>query len=765
MKQPSKNCANLVPGLITLPNGKFGLVPELRAAERLGYSIVPTNRDKKTLFDWKELEARQPTREEFLEWLNCYLTWEIQGWARITGAHSRIFVLDDDTKEGTWFREWGINPHVLTPSGGCHWIGRHPGWRIKTVNSKTGKTNGHWVTYPNLDVKGDGGYSLIYGYGYKWLRPQEEVDELDLLPEEVRRFFGLWEAPVESERRVIVPVPRLSIGENADLLLILLRYALEVEMPRAGRDHGGFWLVRELRNNGLSREDAIEFGPLYVDQCPDTNTKGKVESYTIADFIKTVDSVYSRPPARPWVPDYSALITCEDLDSEDGDDESGDDAAEDGEVGEPSKTKNLDDRLARRWATSVVDRLLFAEGGQWWSYDNEARCWSGIEAAAVEIAVQRFLRQRSARLTVKRIREIVTLARDWLGPVSMAHFNARPTLIPLANGVYDVETNALIPHDSSYLQTHCLSYGYDPQAACPRVEAFLQQVLVREDGSPCEEWINFAWEWLGYCLTADASAHTAMVNVGEGGNGKGTFARLLRALVGANQCVAVSVEGLAHEYNRAHLTGKLVGFINEPSRRAMDKGGEWLKAISAGDDVPARHPCGRVFTFCPTTRFVISCNDLPATKDLSHGYFRRLVIVEWRFTPSEPDTHLDDKLAAELPGVFNKAVEGLARFRARGGRFESFAESEKLKREYRRAQDTVTMFVEDTCCREEGARTLTDVLYRAYQQWCKDNGHGSQTLNSNAFGQQLTKLGWPASVAEWDGKRHLRYRPCITVQG
>lgn len=262
-----------------------------------GQSVIPMGQDKSPLVRWKLLQDQQPTSDELSRWLNDFGP-RIRGWARITGSLSGVIVLDDD-KAG-WFERWGVPPHVRTGSGGHHWIGRHPGWRVKTVNSITCKRLGE--TFPRLDIRGDGGYSLICGFnargGYTWLRAPEP-DPLDVLPMEARQFFGLLNPP-EPPRPAARPARRL-IYRDSDRPLVdyLIERATE-EARVAGRNNGGFWLAQQLRDNGYSQAEAETAGGDYMSRLWHTDTKGHVDAYAPEEYLRTVESVYSEPPREPW---------------------------------------------------------------------------------------------------------------------------------------------------------------------------------------------------------------------------------------------------------------------------------------------------------------------------------------------------------------------------------------------------------------------------------------------------------------------------------
>jgi P4 family phage/plasmid primase-like protien len=429
------------------------------------------------------------------------------------------------------------------------------------------------------------------------------------------------------------------------------------------------------------------------------------------------------------------------------------------------KSKAFDQlKYARLFARAQEGLLMFVDGDQWWSYENNHWRYTGATMARADM--QHFLMDqrgiKSPQITAAKVRSTLDLAGPLLGPVRVDDLNPNKEWIPLKNGVYDTRTGRFFEHDPEHRFTYCLNFNYDPKADCPQIKAFLREVMIGQDGQTCEEWVEFLEEWTGYCAIADNRAQTTLVNVGEGGNGKGAYARLLQKFVGAGQHHAIDVEMLHDPYHRAALVGKLAGFINEPSRRALEKNGGVVKAISGGDEINARNPCEKVFSFLPMTRLVVSCNDLPSTQDLSRGYFRRLILLEWRFKPQVPDTELDEKLAAELPGLFKLAMAGLQRFRERGWKFAELPESDRLKADYQKAQDTTAQFLDDVCVHEDGLTVSPAELHRAYAAWCKVKGY--RALNENAFGQRLTRLGVAASkVIALPGRASDRLRPGIAI--
>lgn len=184
----------------------------------------------------------------------------------------------------------------------------------------------------------------------------------------------------------------------------------------------------------------------------------------------------------------------------------------------------------------------------------------------------------------------------------------------------------------------------------------------------------------------------------------------------------------------------------------MLKNGSHFKALVGGDSMSARRPTEKVFTFTPYCHVVISCNSLPSTRDLSHGYFRRILLVEWRYkVPDDKrDGDLDDVLAAEISGIFNWALEGLNTFRARKKRFAVPQASVDLLLAYRQGEDALWRFLEECTEADPNGFVSCDALYQAYRTWSNDSGENHRS--KNIIGTQMTKKRGANKVKKIAGK-------------
>ena len=88
-------------------------------------------------------------------------------------------------------------------------------------------------------------------------------------------------------------------------------------------------------------------------------------------------------------------------------------------------------------------------------------------------------------------------------------------------------------------------------------------------------------------------------------------------------------------------------------------------------------------------------NKAPNITDPSHGMWRRIMVIDFPkiITEEEMDRELEMKLAQELSGIFNWAIEGYRRLKERSFRFLEPQSVSFSKKSYREETDSVRAFV------------------------------------------------------------------------
>ena len=322
--------------------------------------------------------------------------------------------------------------------------------------------------------------------------------------------------------------------------------------------------------------------------------------------------------------------------------------------------------------------------------------------------------------------------------VKGSDFKANHNFVCFKNGALDMTTYQLVPHDPWMFLRSGRDVVWSDSAKAPTFEKFLADIF--RDDLDREEKIQFIREWMGLCLIPDTSYEKFVVCVGEGGNGKSVLLKLMTELVGHDNVYTAPVQRLGNRRALAELDGKLLLMSSEISENTvMDDG--VLKQIVSGDMVEAERKFERPFSFTPYTRVMLATNHLPKLRDVTHAFFRRLVMIRFNrnFTAEEMDMQLPAKLSAEMAGIFAIAIQGLKSLRERR-QFEIPSSSKAAADQYRDDSDLIKMFAEEALVRSTENRMQPTALYKLYATWTR--AHGFHTENNIVLGKRLRQMGF-----------------------
>jgi|GEM_PF-610672 len=311
--------------------------------------------------------------------------------------------------------------------------------------------------------------------------------------------------------------------------------------------------------------------------------------------------------------------------------------------------------------------------------------------------------------------------------------------INLANGMFNINTYELVAHDPSFRSSVQLPIALDSGAECSRFLRFLDEVFEGD-----EQRVMLVQEMLGYCLTPETRAHKSFILTGAGANGKSVLIDVLEALVGKENVSHVPLGELSKPFSRADIVGKLVNVSSENEVEGSKLNTQYFKNLVAGDEVRVERKYEQGFSYRPICKLVFAVNKLPDSRDKSHGFYRRLVLIPFDriFSGEDDDKHLLEKLLAELPGIFNFAVEGLRRLREREFVFTEAQVVKEQLHDYKSEQNPVIPFLEENIVegREED-RLFRSEIWKRFKIWCHVHGYNAYfsevNRNRNKFWADL----------------------------
>ena len=296
----------------------------------------------------------------------------------------------------------------------------------------------------------------------------------------------------------------------------------------------------------------------------------------------------------------------------------------------------------------------------------------------------------------------------------------------------DWRSGTLHTWDPSYKYTINYEVGYDPDADCPHWEKYMK------DWIPDEGSRNLMQEFLGYCLIPDTKLEAFVILTGSGSNGKSMMLNFIKSIFG-EACSTMGTSKMVERFGKATLNGKLVNICTEDE----GEGGylrhtDEIKALVSGEEIIAEYKGKDPFKFRNIARFIFATNNIPKSKDRSHGWYRRQIIIHFpnRFAKDmNKAREMEYNMSMEKAGIFNWMLAGLRRVMVRGDLVipESVFKNHE---EFKAINDPLEGFLREctkpmpTEERERWAKAglgvkrigvATGVLYRIYEFWCEDN--------------------------------------------
>lgn len=341
-------------------------------------------------------------------------------------------------------------------------------------------------------------------------------------------------------------------------------------------------------------------------------------------------------------------------------------------------------------------------------------------------------------------------------PARRSDFDRDRSLLTVANGTIDLSTGALREHRPSDMITSLVPIAHDATATCPTWDRFVSQSMCGN-----VNLIAFLSRAAGLCLTGDVSSEAVFVHHGSGNNGKGTFFQTIMALLGnyatpvtQGLLTAMGAADKASPGNQsalAQLVGKRLAVVNEFAEGdTIDDA--MLKTLGSKDEISAKFMGGNYFRFAPSHHLHIMTNPVPSFRVADNALKRRLMVIHWAYeVPAhERDNALDRKLAAELPGILNWCLAGLADYRVQGLNppAEVIRERDRVLGE----SDTIGQFVADRLVLHADRATLKDAdlakkgyaitipeMREMYETWC--HSVGATPYGLQRFGRAIEVHG------------------------
>lgn len=390
---------------------------------------------------------------------------------------------------------------------------------------------------------------------------------------------------------------------------------------------------------------------------------------------------------------------------------------------------------ARRFIDKNQGRI-FCDQKQLYAYDDLKKRWEMVEDEPFESILLRAVNAesrivaeklkidqlRNLRLGVKR--ELEGLCKD-LKPDTWTTAQIGE-FVSCRNGILNIRTGELLPHDPAWFSFTTLPFDHVPNQGCPAFKEFLRSVW---DGDrDLEKALQL---WMGYILIRPMRDQKFAVLIGESRGGKSTLARVMEALVGAENTIGCDMMQFGDSFGLEPVIGKKLAVFSD-TEKANGKevliATERIKRITGNDPITVNRKNKGMMQVAFSTKIVLVCNTIPPFINNQNSLTNRMIVFPFNKTfYGKEDLGLEERLMTERSGIFNWALEGAVELLG-GARLHHAAAGVRKVEEISEVLDNVKGFISDAVQFHsdlQGRESFVSchTLFEAYKAWCRDSNY------------------------------------------
>lgn len=652
---------------------------------------------------------------------------------------------------------------VRTPSGGLHFYYRMPPGDVLT--NTAGKLGRHIDTRGNGYVVAPG--SIVGGVCYEVVSDVPIVDLPEWIADAVRkptRVEGARPAlayeladPTEVEQRAVLLSEELASAPEGEGNQTAARIAFMVG-GYVGAGQLSAHVAQAILEGALAgwsfRDRASERAMYATIERQIAEGAKSPRPWTAASFPEPALSFAE--PTPPPVED-EARAEVESADSESLTDPKP----------RPAPTDWSTDAGQARWIVGESDDLMHVKGVGWLKWDG-AR-WAPISDEQVGKAVVAFYKREFGKAMRKwqadpendkartmagflakqqqtsKVKAIIASLK-WVtsldGAEPAQRLDAHPDLLNTPDGVLNLRTLEVHPHDKRLLLTKITAGSYRP-GEHPDWQAALTALPIES-----RTWLQAR---MGAAITGRQLADDAVFLHGGGSNGKSLFCNdgIVRALgdyallMSSDVIASRKADATAATPDKADLRGARFVLIEElPEEFALST--KAVKELAGTGLIRARMLYQNAVTFEASHSLFINTNHLPNVTDTDWGTWRRLTLVPFpitfvarptRDTERKGDRNLVQRVRSNESGQWDAIVTWLAQGAAAvladdaplviGKRPDDDGRAEPVRdatREWRKASDRIMAYADECLIIDPASAIAKNDLVWHFNRWLADQG-------------------------------------------
>lgn len=331
--------------------------------------------------------------------------------------------------------------------------------------------------------------------------------------------------------------------------------------------------------------------------------------------------------------------------------------------------------------------------------------------------------------------------------------HSNPYLAHFKNGTYNVKTGEMQPHNPDDYIIEYRDYELDTTGKeTPITDEWFKQTFKDE--------AQFMMEFVGYCFARTYEPFQLFVILrGNGSDGKSSFLRYLSALIGEQNSSTVSLKDIAGKDSRfstSQLYQKSLNYFADIGSDFVEQTQE-VKSLTGGDKIKAEFKNQDPFMFENHAKLIFSANELPAVKDFTDGFKRRVCLIDYNFIDDFAENFDMKEIYAEIPAFAYKCIR---KFKERLDKpvidksctvpVNQLSITPKMindRGNWLKEANNVAQFVDECCELGSDYHIGNYGLRNAYKKFCEENGY--KMMGKTKLNKELSNLGVKCSQQVW----------------
>lgn len=335
--------------------------------------------------------------------------------------------------------------------------------------------------------------------------------------------------------------------------------------------------------------------------------------------------------------------------------------------------------------------FIFDKRKQFWRYDKLEGIWRRDAEQFIKTELRKSLMGEEQQKKYYA-EEVIAYIKD-INYKENFEFKKSPYLIAFKNKLFDLEKDCYLEFAPKYHIINKLDIEIK-ETKCPAIDKFFTECLDKDHK-------EILYDLAAYTMFTDYPYQKLFFIYGAPNTGKSIYLQLLEKFLGRANCSMIEPRAIQKDKHAMFkMWLKLANIVGDINYDEFDNVNQ-IKKLTGKDSVDIRPMYQEGFSETLYTKQIYSTNKLPAVKEKTMAWYRRLYLINFgNIVKSENvDRFLENKLTTkeELEGFAFQCLEHLRELYKNNFVFTYDIDERKIPELYERLSNPTLMFIEENC--------------------------------------------------------------------